>query len=155
MTRARAAAAPTDSLAALLRSLDFLYTPCDDVDAAVEQSVENLGGELVWRIEAAGTLVAAVRMSAQGPLLLFADHLESPAPIAIYRVYEPLADALERLRASGAQQIHLLEIPPGPCATFTLAGAPLGVYELTRPQSGEQLARQTQMADTAAVESTI
>ncbi len=142
VTRAGTAAAPTDSLAALLHSLDFLYTPCDDVDAAIEQCVENLGGELVWRIDAAGTLVAAVRMAQRGPLLLFADHLESPTPIAIYRV-EELAGALERLRASGAQAIHELEIPPGPCATFTLAGARLGVYELTRPQAGEQLAQQT------------
>ena len=126
----------------MLRSLDFLYTPCDDVDAAVAQSVENLGGELVWRIDAAGTLVAAVRMASQGPLLLFASHLESPTPIAIYRV-DALADSLERLRARGALQISEVEIPPGPCATFTLAGAHLGVYELTRPHAGEQLAQRT------------
>ncbi len=142
MTRARLAAAPTDRLGALLRSLDFLYTPCDDVDAAIEQCVENLGGELVWRIDAMGTLVAAVRTAARGPLLLFADHLESPTPIAIYRV-DALAEALERLRASGAAEIHEVEIPPGPCATFTLAGARLGVYELTRPHAGEQLAQHT------------
>jgi len=126
----------------VLRSLDFLYTPCDDVDAAVAQSVENLGGELVWRIDAMGTLVAAVRTSRDGPLLLFADHLESPTPIAIYRV-DALADALERLRASGALEIREVEIPPGPGATFTLAGARLGVYELTRPHAAEHLAQRT------------
>ena len=126
----------------MLRSLDFLYTPCDDVDAAVAQSVENLGGELVWRIDAMGTIVAAVRVAARGPLLLFADHLESPTPIAIYRV-DALAGALERLRASGALEIREVEIPPGPCATFTLAGARLGVYELTRPHAAEHLAQRT------------
>jgi hypothetical protein len=126
----------------VLLSLDFLYTPCDDVDAAVAQCVENLGGTLVWRIDSIGTLVAAVRMVAQGPLLLFADHLESPTPIAIYRV-DAIAQALERLRAGGAREIREVEIPPGPCATFTLAGAHLGVYELTRPHAGEHLAERS------------
>lgn len=124
----------------MLLSLDFLYTPSDDVDGAARHCVEGLGGELVWRIEVAGTLVAAVRVAREGALLLFADHLEGRSPIAIYRVGDQSA-ALAHLRAIGACDLREVEIPPGPCATFTLDGARLGVYELTRPQATAHLAR--------------
>jgi hypothetical protein len=124
----------------VLVSLDFLYTPSDDVDRAVARCVEGLGAVLVWRIAAMGTLVAALRVAAEGPLLLFADHLESETAIAIYRVVDYGA-ALARLRATGAGEIREVELPPGPCATFTLAGARLGVYELTRPHAGAHLAQ--------------
>lgn len=124
----------------MLLSLDYLYTPCEDVDRALERCVDGLGGVLVWRIEAIGTRVAAVRMAAEGPLLLFADHLKSPTPIAIYRV-AALEDAITRLRAAGAAAIRELELPPGPCVTFSLAGVRLGAYELTREHAHEYLAQ--------------
>jgi len=120
-------------------SLDFLYTPSADVDAAVERCVEGLGATLVWRIEAMGTLVAAVRVATHGPLLLFADHLEGRSPVAIHRVGD-YRSAVERVRVSGATELREVEIPPGPCATFSLDGARLGVYECTRPAAGEHLA---------------
>jgi hypothetical protein len=123
----------------VLLSLDFLYTPSDDVDAAAARCVEGLGGVLVWRMSAMGTLVAALRLAKEGPLMLFADHLETSSPIAIYRVGS-YAGALERLRAGGVDEIRELELPPGPCATFSLAGARLGVYELTRPHAADHLA---------------
>ena len=127
----------------MLRSLDFLYTPCDDVDAAIEQCVENLGGELVWRIDAVGTLVAAVRMAAAGAAAALR-RATSSRP----RRSRSTASTRSPTRSSacaraGRWQIREVEIPPGPCATFTLAGARLGVYELTRPQAGEQLAQRT------------
>ena len=123
----------------VLLSLDYLYTPSADVDAAVARCVEDLGGVLLWRIAAAGTIVAALRQAQEGPLLLFADHLEGNSPIAIFRV-GAYAGALERLRATGAREIREVELPPGPCATFSLAGARLGIYELTRPQAAAHLA---------------
>ena len=122
----------------MLLSLDFLYTPSDDVDRAVAGCVEGLGAVLEWRIEAIGTVVAAVRMAADGPLVLFADHLEGEGPIAIYRVAD-FASAVERMRAAGARDVREVEIPPGPCATFSLLGARLGVYALTRPGAAEHL----------------
>ena len=94
---------------------------------------------LEWRVAAMGTVVAAVRMAERGPLVLFAEHLEGEEAIAIYRVAS-YAVVLARLREYGLSAIHEVEIPPGPCATFSLAGARLGVYELTRPHAGEHLA---------------
>ena len=123
----------------MLLSLDFLYTPAADVDRAVEQCVGGLGGVLEWRIAAMGTVVAAVRVAESGPLLLFADHLKGETAIALYRV-AGYAAAVERLRELGVAAMREVEIPPGPCATFVLAGARLGVYELTRPHAGEHLA---------------
>jgi hypothetical protein len=124
----------------MLRSLDFLYMPAEDVDAAVTRCVEGLGALLVWRIEAMATVVAAVRVTAHGPLLLFADHLEGRSPIAIYRV-DDYKSALERVRASRAGELREVEIPPGPCATFSLDGARLGLYELTRRGARDHLAQ--------------
>jgi hypothetical protein len=123
----------------VLVSLDYLYTPSADVDAAVSRCVDGLGAAAVWRIEAMGTLVAAVRVATEGPLLLFADHLDGETPIGIYRVAD-YADALARLRATGARGIRELELPPGPCAILSLAGARLGVYQLTRPRAEADLA---------------
>jgi hypothetical protein len=128
----------------VLLSLDFLYTPAVDVDRAVERCVGGLGAVLEWRVAAMGTVVAAVRMAQAGPLVLFADHLEGEAAIAIYRVAD-YAAAIKRLRERGRLAIRELEIPPGPCATFSLAGARLGVYELTRPHAGEHLAARASM----------
>jgi hypothetical protein len=123
----------------VLLSLDFLYTPSADVDRSVERCVGGLGGVLEWRVAAMGTVVAAVRVAESGPLVVFADHLKGEAAIAIYRVAD-YAAALARLRQLGVGEIREVEIPPGPCATFSLAGARLGVYELTRPRAGAHLA---------------
>jgi hypothetical protein len=124
----------------VLLSLDFLYTPAADVDRAVERCVGRLGAALEWRVAAMGTVVAAVRVAEHGPLVLFADHLHGESPIAIYRVADYGA-AVARLRALEVGEVREVEIPPGPCATFSLGGARLGVYELTRPQAAAHLAR--------------
>jgi hypothetical protein len=47
-------------------SLDYLYVPAPDIDAAVHYYTEQLGGELVWKIHAFDTWVAGVRLSASG-----------------------------------------------------------------------------------------
>jgi hypothetical protein len=42
---------------------------------------------------------------------------------------------VDRLRAAGIGDVHELEIPHGPCASFTASGGQrLAVYELTRPE---------------------
>jgi hypothetical protein len=129
----------------VLLSLDFLYTHAVDVDRAVERCVGGLGGVLEWRVAAMGTVVAAVRMARAGPLVLFADHLEDESAIAIYRVAD-YAVAIARLRERGLLAIREVEIPPGPCATFSLAGVRLGMYELTRPRAGEHLAARASLS---------
>jgi hypothetical protein len=113
-------------------SLDFVYTPTSDVDATVESYVDDLGGELVWKVRAMGTTVAALRLSTDGPLVLLAGHLEGEVPVLVYRVddYRVTTDAL---RAAGIT-LDELEIPHGPCAAFRAAGGQrMAVYELTRP----------------------
>jgi hypothetical protein len=124
----------------VLLSLDFLYTPAADVDHALERYVGGLGAVLEWRVAAMGTVVAAVRVAERGPLVLFADHLEQESAIAIYRVAD-YAAAVARVRGLDVGAIREVEIPPGPCATFALGGAHLGVYELTRPHAAAHLAQ--------------
>ena len=122
----------------MLLSLDYLYAPSADVDRAVERWVGGLGAVLEWRIAALGTVVAALRVAETGALLLFADHLDGEDPIAIHRVAD-YGVAVARLRELGIRGLREVELPPGPGATFELAGMRLGAYELTRPHAVEQL----------------
>jgi hypothetical protein len=113
-------------------SLDFVYTPAADVDATVAHYVDALGAEVVWKVRAMGTTVAALRMSEDGPLVLLAGHLGGEAPVLVYRVDDYTATTAA-LSESGVE-LHELEIPHGPCAAFRAAsGQRLAVYQLTRP----------------------
>ena len=115
-------------------SLDFVYTPAADVDAAVVHLVDDLGAELRWKVRGMGTTVAALQLSSAGPLVLLAGHLHGETPILVYRV-EDYGRTTAALRTAGVA-LHELEIPHGPCAAFsTLDGQRLAVYELTRPQA--------------------
>ncbi len=120
-------------------SLDFVYVPTADVDAAAGRYVEVLGAELVWKVRGAGTVVACVRVGEAAPLILLSGHLEGEVPILVYRVAD-YAASVARLRAAGIDDVHELEIPHGPCASF---GGPdgerLAVYELVRPGAAEHL----------------
>jgi hypothetical protein len=116
-------------------SLDFVYTPVADVDAALPGWVDGLGAELVWKIRSEGTAVACLRMAGDGPLVLLTDHLEGETPILVYRV-EDYAASVARLREH--VELRELEIPHGPCASFRVAGGQrVAVYELTRPHMAE------------------
>ena len=113
-------------------SLDFVYIPTLDVHATAERYAEELGAELVWKVRGAGTVVACLRVSAEGPAILLSGHLQGDVPILIYRV-DDYAATVGRLREAGLE-LHELEIPHGPCASFTAPGGQrLAVYELTRP----------------------
>jgi catechol 2,3-dioxygenase-like lactoylglutathione lyase family enzyme len=127
------------SVSTVFESLDFLYVPTDDVDASVRDYVERLGAELVWKVRGMGTVVARLRVSESGPAVLLSGHLEGEQPILIYRVGD-YAAAVARLRAAGVQDLHEVEIPHGPCATFRAGGHRLAVYELTRPAVDEHFA---------------
>jgi hypothetical protein len=120
----------------VFQSLDFVYVPARDVDAAANRYVEQLGAELVWKVRGMGTVVACLRTSDAGPLILLSGHLEGTDPILIYRVPD-YAAAVSGLRAAGID-LRELEIPHGPCASFQAEGGQrLAVYELTRPQVAE------------------
>jgi catechol 2,3-dioxygenase-like lactoylglutathione lyase family enzyme len=119
----------------VFESLDFLYVPTADIDAAVRHYVDVLGGELVWRVRGMGTTVANVRLSTDGPAVLLSGHLDRPAPVLVYRVADYDA-AIAALRAAGQDDITELEIPHGPCASFPAPdGQRVAVYELRRPEA--------------------
>jgi hypothetical protein len=117
----------------MFESLDFLYVPTDDVDAAARRYVEQLGAELVWKVRGMGTVVVCLRVSKAGPAILLSGHLDGATPILVYRVAD-YADAIDRLRSAGVNDMRELELPQGPCASFGLPdGQRVAIYELTRP----------------------
>ena len=118
----------------MLGSLDYIYVPAADVDAEAERYAGTLGAELIWKVRAMGTTVACVRVAEAGPAILLSGHLQGPGAILVYRV-DDYAATVGRLREQGVA-VHELEIPHGPCATFTLeAGQRYAVYQLTRPDA--------------------
>jgi hypothetical protein len=115
-------------------SLDYIYVPAADVDAEAQRYAETLGAELAWKVRAMGTTVACLRVAEAGPAILLSGHLQGPGAILVYRV-DDYAATVGRLRGQGVT-VHELEIPHGPCATFTLeAGQQYAVYQLTRPDA--------------------
>jgi hypothetical protein len=124
----------------LFESLDFLYVPTQDVDESAKRYVESLGAELVWKVRGMETVVACLRVAAAGPTILLSGHLEGPTPILIYRV-DDYDSAVTRLRRAGVRDLREIEIPHGPCASFTVSGGQrFAVYELTRPHVEEHFA---------------
>jgi Glyoxalase/Bleomycin resistance protein/Dioxygenase superfamily len=114
-------------------SLDFLYTPSRDVAADMAYFHEVLGAEIVFAIDGMGARVAALRPAEGPPLVLLADHLEGERPILVYRV-DDLDATLAGLEERGWEAERALEIPHGPCHSFTAPGGHrLAVYQLTRP----------------------
>ncbi|MDQ6681999.1 MAG: hypothetical protein M3Y88_01850 [Chloroflexota bacterium] len=123
----------TDKPSALpFETLDFIYTPSRDVAKEVAYFIDVLGGRLAFAIEGMGTRVAMVELADAPPRLLFADHVTGERPILIYRV-AALGQALTALEARGWKREATLEIPPGPCSSFTTPGGHrIAVYERTR-----------------------
>jgi hypothetical protein len=121
----------------MFESLDFVYVPTADVDGTAAHYVDVLGGELLWKVRAMGTTVAAVRLSGEGPQVLLAGHLHGDTPILVYRVAD-YGRAVASLRAAGLHELDELEIPHGPCAAFRAEGGQrLAFYELIRPEAND------------------
>ena len=117
----------------MFESLDFVYVPTSDVDAAIRTYVAAFDAELVWKVRGMDTTVACIRVAADAPRILLSEHLEGTVPILVYRVAS-YDDALAQLRDAGVTVVHELEIPQGPCASVELPdGQRIAVYELTRP----------------------
>ncbi len=121
-------------------SLDFIYMPSTDVAADLEHFTEVAGGRCVFAIEAFGTRVAMVELSADGPGILVAGHLEGEAPVLVYRV-EDLAQAGARLAERGWEPEVRSGIPHGPLHSYRAPGGQrLALYQLSRPEAAARLA---------------
>ena len=115
-------------------SLDYVYVPAADVDGEALRYVETLDAELVWKVRGMGTTVACLRVGESGPAVLLSGHLRGHGAILVYRVQD-YAATVARLRARNVA-VRELEIPHGPCATFTIeAGHRYAVYQLVRPDA--------------------
>lgn len=118
----------------MFASLDFVYVPTADVDATARSYVDDLGAVLVWKVSGMGTTVACLQLAGNGPQVLLSGHLAGPGPILVHRV-ESYERTVGALKAAGVD-VHELEIPHGPCASFTAAGGQrYAVYELVRPDA--------------------
>jgi hypothetical protein len=117
----------------VFESLDFVYSPVDDVVAVSQRYVDELGAALRWRVRGMGTMVACLELAEGGPPVLLSGHLGGVEAILVFRVADYGA-AVELLRAGGGTEIHEIEIPHGPLAAFRAPGGQrMAVYELTRP----------------------
>jgi hypothetical protein len=116
-------------------SLDFLYVPSKDPARELAYYTETLGAQPLFRIKHEEAVVAAVRLSREGPLVLLAGHLEGDQPILIYRVAS-LPESMRALELRGWIPEDEFEIPHGPICTFIAEGGQrLAIYELTRPEA--------------------
>jgi hypothetical protein len=114
--------------------LDYLYVPSSDVAKDAEYFTSVMGAELAFAVEGMGARVAMLRLTEGPPHVLLTDHLEGERAILIYRVAD-LDEALADLKARGWKKGHALEIPMGPCHSFTTPGGHrIAVYELSRPE---------------------
>ena len=90
--------------------LEFIYLPSVDVAAELARYVEGLGADVVFAIEAFDTRVAMLRLTAEGPKLLLAQHLHGEQPVLIYRVPD-LAAAEADLARRGSRMRPALRVP--------------------------------------------
>ena len=80
--------------------------------------VQTLGAELVWKVRGVATTVACLRVGVRRACILLSGHLRGQGVILVYRVQD-YAATVAQLRARHLT-VHELEIPHGPCATFTM-----------------------------------
>jgi hypothetical protein len=113
--------------------LDYLYTPSRDVAVDARYFTDVLGGRLAFAVEGMGARVAMIELAGGPPHILLTDHLDGDRPIYVYRV-DDLRRAVARLKRQGLDGERRLELPMGPCSSFsTPAGHRIAVYEASRP----------------------
>jgi hypothetical protein len=112
-------------------TLDYLYMPSRDVASDLAYFTDVLGGTTIFAIDDGGTRVAMVQLGAEPPRLLLTDHLDTDAPILVFRV-DDLDAQLARLRANDVDGWRL-ELPMGPAFSWTAPGGQrVAIYEPTR-----------------------
>ncbi len=123
----------------MFEELEFIYLPSSDVAAELLGYVDGLGAEVVFAIEAFDTRVAMLRLTADGPKLLLAEHLHGDAPVLVYRV--PDLDAAEtELEGRGMAYGGRFGFPDGDAIEVELPGPQrIALYQRTRPERAAQL----------------
>ncbi|HVC75911.1 MAG TPA: hypothetical protein VND96_05270 [Candidatus Micrarchaeaceae archaeon] len=114
--------------------LDYRYVPSSDVAKDLAYFTGVLGGELAFAVEGMGARVVLIRLSQGPPHILLTDHLDGDRSILIYCV-DNFDSALADLKPRGWKKGQTLEIPMGPCCSFTTPGGQwIAVYEPSRPE---------------------
>jgi len=114
--------------------LDYLYVPSADVATDATYWVNVLGARVVFAVEGMGARVAMLELGSGGPRILLTDHLDDQRTVLIFRV-EDLALAQRELKSKGWKRGRSLEIPQGPCVSFTTPGGQrVAIYQLARPE---------------------
>ncbi len=113
--------------------LEYLYTPSKDVAGDAQLFAELMGASIAFAVEGMGARVAMLQLTEGPPHILLTDHLEGERPIYVYRVAD-LHKASAALRKRGLEDETRLELPMGPCISFTTSsGHRIALYEATRP----------------------
>ena len=113
----------------------YLYVGSADVGRDVPFWCSALGAELVWRFQAFGADVAAVR-TGDGPLVLLADHRPPGTCLPIWTAAD-LDEAAATLAASEWEVTATrVEVPDGPCLVFRdPSGNELALLRRDRPDA--------------------
>jgi hypothetical protein len=118
-------AAQPRTLPFVFDALDFVYLPSRDVAVDLKHFTNQLGAEFVFAIEAFGTRVAMVRLSAEPPALLLAGHLEGEQPVLVHRVTD-LVRAITELEDRGVKigaRFEILMAPPSSSSAPALSAS--------------------------------
>ena len=92
--------------------------PAADVDGEARRHIDALGAELGWKVRAMGTTVACLRVGEQGPAILLS--VPCVAQVRSWCTGCRITPPRSASCASETSAVHELDIPPGPCATFTM-----------------------------------
>jgi hypothetical protein len=123
-----------------LGTLVYLYIGSSDVTADLAWYDEAMGGDLLWRFNAFGADVAAVRIGVgTGPLVLLADHRPVPSCLPIWSV-RSLSASVEWLQATGWwETATAVGVPDGPCVVLRdPSGNELALLQQDRPDAMQQ-----------------
>lgn len=123
----------------MFEELEFIYCPSNDVAAEMAHYVDGLGATILFAIEAFDTRVAMLRLTADGPKVLLAEHLHGDQPVLVFRVPD-LAAAEAELTARGVVCGPRFDFPDGDATELEVPGPQrIAIYERTRPDRAAEV----------------